>query len=153
MHQLKAKNHIFLLALTLVLGSCNYKESSIPERSVYLERNLNTQALELRTIGGYKTYTVAEQYGDALGYGGLLVIYGFDQTYYAFDLACPNELKSSVRVVPDNSGQAVCSSCGSVFSIGYGSGNRLSGPAKEGLRKYQVSSYESVSGRIIQVTR
>ena len=143
-----------LLTTILFFVACNdLDKSSIPDTPVYLERNINAEALELRTIGGYKTYTTYEKYGDAIGFGGLVIIYGFNEEYYAFDLACPNEINREIRVVPNNAGQAICPTCGSVFSIGYGSGNRVSGPAKEGLRKYQVTTYTSISGLFIRVTR
>jgi len=148
------RKYIFCLVAMFTFLSCDSSfKSAIPDYPVYLERNINTDALELRTIGGYKTYTTIERIGDAIGYGGLLVIHGFDDNYYAFDLACPHEIKSNIRVVPNSAGQAVCDSCKSVFSIGYGSGNHLSGPAKEGLRRYQISVYETVSGTIFRVTR
>jgi nitrite reductase/ring-hydroxylating ferredoxin subunit len=127
--------------------------SSIPDYAVYIERNINLEALDLRTIGGYKTYTTIEEYGDAIGYGGVMVIYGFNENYYAFDMACPYEINRGIRVRPNSAGTAVCDSCGSVFSIGYGSGNRLSGPAKEGLKRYHISVYQTVSGNVFQVTR
>lgn len=142
--------HIAILTAILLFFACDdIDKSSIPDSPVYLERNINSEALELRTIGGYKVYTTPEQYGDAVGYGGLVVIYGFNEQFYAFDLACPLEADRNIRVVPNDAGQAVCETCGSVFSIGYGSGNRVSGPAKEGLRRYNVSVY----GTIIHVTR
>lgn len=146
--------HIVIASISLLFASCeDLNTTSIPDASVYLEQTINSEAIELRTIGGFKTYTETTKYDEAFGYGGLLVIYGFNQEYYAFDLACPYEIDRDIQVVPNSSGQAVCPICGSVFSIGYGSGNRLSGPAEEGLRKYNVYTYEKVSGTTIRVTR
>lgn len=147
--------YLVIFAATIFIVACDdIDKSSIPDTPVYLERNINSEAMELRTIGGYKTYTTIEKYGDAIGFGGLVLICSFSNDgYHAFDLACPKEVDRNVRVVPNNAGQAVCPTCGSVFSIGYGSGNRVSGPAKEGLRKYQITTYTTVSGTFIRVTR
>lgn len=149
----KKKSLIIATVIVLFFACEDIDRSAIPDSPVYLERNINAEAIELRTIGGYKTYPSPVIFGDAVGYGGLVVIYGFNEQYYAFDLACPNEVDREVRAMPNDAGQAVCESCGSVFSIGYGSGNRLSGPATEGLRRYNVSVSETVSGTILRVTR
>ncbi len=151
---LQRKKQLVGLVILLLLFSCSdIDKSSIPDSVVYLERNINSEAIELRTIGGYRAYPSPEIYGDAVGFGGIVVIYGFNEQFYAFDLACPHEVDREIKVVPNDAGQAVCETCGSVFSLGYGSGNRLSGPAQEGLRRYNVSVYETVAGTIIRVTR
>ncbi len=142
-----------LLVIFSFFSCDSIDKSVIPDSPVYIERNIHSEALELRTIGGYKTFIEIDQYGDAIGFGGILVQYGYDEVYYAFDMACPHEVDRNVRVFPNENGQAVCSTCGSVFSIGYGSGNRLSGPVKEGLRRYRVSISETVAGTIFRVSR
>ena len=149
--KIQSKYIIFLLTALLFSACEDIHRSSIPDAPVYLERNINSEAIELRIIGGHKTFTSAD-FGDAIGYGGIVIIHGFDEEFYAFDLACPHEVDREIKVEPNDAGQAVCPTCESVFSIGYGSGNRLSGPAEEGLKKYMVSSYEGVSGIIIRVT-
>jgi nitrite reductase/ring-hydroxylating ferredoxin subunit len=148
------KYFTILTAIILLFACDDLDKSAIPDSPVYLERNINSEAMELRAAGGYKTYTIPEKYGDAIGFGGLVLICSFNNDgYHAFDLACPKEVDRNVRVVPNDAGQAACPTCGSVFSIGYGSGNRVSGPAKEGLRKYQITTYTTVSGTFIRVTR
>lgn len=146
---------VLITGLSLLLWSCedSNDNSSIPDYPVYLERNVNLEAIELRTIGGYKTYPTAEKLGDAVGFGGILIFYGYEDAYYAYDLCCPYEKKQTIRVKPNDVGQCTCPSCGSVYNIGYGNGNCLSGPAKEGLKIYTVRKYNSSAGLIIQVTR
>ncbi len=146
---------ILFLVLTSSFFSCEdlNDDSSIPDYPVYLKRNLNLEAIALRTMGGVMTFTEAEKTSDALGYGGILVIYGYDGEYHAFDMACPNEVSRTVRVTPNSVGQCVCDSCGSVFNIGWGIGYRESGPADEGLKRYTVTTSETSAGLILRVTQ
>lgn len=76
---------------------------------------------------------------DRVGFGGILLYAGFDENYYAFDLACPYEADSSVKIKPNELGQAVCETCGSVYDISYGIGNPVEGPSKEALKRYKTS--------------
>lgn len=134
----------FLLFFIVVsFSACEQEDaSSIPDYPVYIERNTSLDALQLRTMGGYITVTSAnKKTNEYVGYGGVCVFYGYDGNYYAFDMACPKECKRTIRVRLDSiPGYAVCDSCGSVFSIAYGTGSRTSGPASEGLKKYKVST-------------
>lgn len=109
--------------------------------------------MPLRAIGGYKTYTAVNtnEGVNAVGYGGVLIFYGYDENYYAFDMSCPHEASRTIRVIPNDQGQAVCSTCGSVFNIGYGSGNVVSGPVTEGLRRFKVTIYPTTEGTIISI--
>jgi len=86
---------------------------------------------------------------ERIGYGGVLVYTGFDGAYYAFDMSCPYEHKSTVRVYPNELGQAICEKCGTVYDIGYGVGNPskrirpnltdTTALAKEVLKRYRTS--------------
>lgn len=149
------KVYLYSFFSLLMLFACEdlNTHSSIPNYVVYLSRNVNMEAIELRTIGGYKTYTTTEKLGDAIGYGGILIIYGFDEEYHAYDMTCPYELSRTVRVTPNSAGQAVCSTCGSIFNIAYGMGNCISGPSKEGLKRYKVIETNTSSGLILTVTQ
>lgn len=149
------KNIFIICSLLLVVFSCkdSNDSSSIPDFPVYLERNINLEAIELRTIGGYKTYIEEERLGDAFGYGGIVIFYGYDEVYSAFDLCCPHEKNSETRALPNDMGQCVCPSCGSTFNIGYGIGNCVAGPATEGLKKYTVNRYYAGASEYIRVSR
>ncbi len=128
--------------------------SSIPDYPVFLERNLNLEAQELRTIGGCKAFPVPEKTYEHVGFGGILVFYGLDGNYYAYDMACPLEIKRNVKVrLRENGIHAICDECGSVFNIAYGSGAPIEGEAREGLKIYSVRVSQTVSGPILTVTR
>lgn len=146
----------FLFFASLVSCDSNYR-SSIPDTSVYLELVLNLEAQELRTVGGCITYTTDDSsydpLYDRLGYGGLMVIYGFDSKYYAFDLCCPYELDFKTRVTYDEAGSAVCPVCGSMYDVAWGTGAVTKGPSREGLRKYQVIGNATASGTVLTVLR
>ncbi|MDR3706165.1 MAG: Rieske 2Fe-2S domain-containing protein [Paludibacteraceae bacterium] len=149
------KKSILALTFLMLLGACkdSNTSSSVPSSAVYIYQDINLYSMVLRAIGGYKTYTAVNtsQGVNAIGYGGVLIFYGYDENYYAFDMSCPHEASRTIRVMPNDQGQAVCSTCGSVFNIGYGSGNVVSGPATEGLRKFKVTATSTTTGLYIYV--
>jgi len=140
-----------VLFLALPFAGCNDNiQSSIPDYPVYLELNLTSTYPTFRnSYNKSLTFIKGVTLTDRVGYGGILAYTGFDGSYYAFDMACPYEAKQSIRVHPNDIGQAVCEKCGSVFDIGYGIGNPSSGPAKEVLKRYHAS----LSGDILYITR
>lgn len=140
---------IFLLSLYLV--SCNDNViSSIPDYPVSLNLNLTTTYPNFRN--SYNKFLIFKKevfVTDRIGYGGILVYSGFDGSYYAFDMSCPYEAKQNIRVYPNDTGQAVCEGCGSVFDIGYGIGNPSSGKAKQALKRYKAT----LSGDVLYVNQ
>ena len=84
----------------------------------------------------------------ATGFGGVLLISGMDpytattDVPLAYDLSCPVEMKSDVRVeVEGELYNAVCPVCGSKYDVTMGGGAPLSGPAASGERKYGLRRY------------
>lgn len=87
----------------------------------------------------------------ATGFGGVLLVgqysYSGDPTLdppLAYDLACPVEMKSDIRVYVDQDKLvAKCPRCESTYDIFQGYGGPLSGPAAEhgyGLKRYRAGS-------------
>jgi len=159
--KLNKKYWLGIVAISSLLMGCedNYI-SSIPDYPVYLELNLTTTYPVFKnSINKSLVFTKPITAVDRVGYAGVLVYTGFDGTYFAFDLCCPFEHSSTVRVSPNNLGQAVCEKCGTVFDIGYGIGNpssrkRTNLPdtipqTKEYLKRYKTST----SGDILYITR
>jgi nitrite reductase/ring-hydroxylating ferredoxin subunit len=150
---------IALLSIPIV-GCKDNIQSSIPDYPVYLQLNLTAQyptfkynPLQFLTfVKGISTDITANE---STGFGGIVVCTGmtFDDygniEYYAFDMACPYEVKSAVKVHPNSESNLVCDKCGSVFDIKSGSGMPTSGPAKEFLKKYRTS----LSGDVLYVNR
>lgn len=99
----------------------------------------------------------------ATGFGGVLLISGMDpyttttDVPLAYDLACPVEMKASVRVeVEGELYNAVCPVCGSKYDVTMGGGAPLSGPAATGEHKYglcRYTCYPSGSGGYIITNR
>ena len=80
------------------------------------------------------------------GYGGVLLINGFDYRVnevapLSYDLSCPVERKPDIRVKVDPATfEAICPVCGSKYDVTMGSGAPVSGPAASdhyGLRQYK----------------
>lgn len=83
------------------------------------------------------------------GFGGVLLIGGMDpftadtQVPLAYDLACPVERKSDVRVIIDGERfDAVCPVCGSHYDVVMAGGAPVSGPATE--KKYGMKRYTCI---------
>ena len=145
------KYNCLVFSLAIFLGSCNDNViSSIPDFPVYLNLNLTSTYPTFRnSYNKSLTFETVILATDRVGYGGILVYTGFDGNYYAFDMACPYEVKQSIRVHPNGLGQAVCEGCGSVFDIGYGNGYPASGKAKEALKRYKTI----LSGDVLIISR
>lgn len=76
------------------------------------------------------------------GYGGVMVVCGYDDAYYAYDMACPVEREAGVRIYVDENMYGRCKVCGSTYDLFWGSGAPKSGEASTqgyGLRKYSVT--------------
>lgn len=136
------KNLALLPILFSLLAGCTGYVSSIPDRDVYLKRNINTE--NLTPFGAYLYITEPVYAVDRIGFGGLLIYHALDDNYYAVDLACPKEVNPKVRISPpDDLGMCKCDSCGEVYDMSFGQGSPTKGIAKEPLRHYTVSFDEN----------
>lgn len=145
------KNLLLIGIFALQFISCDDTyHSSIPDYPVFLELNLISTDPTFRhssnkSLTFIKGITPNMPERSATGYGGILVYSGVmsddsgNTIFYAFDLSCPYEAKSTIRVKPNDLGQAICDSCKTVFEISYGIGNPSSGPAKQTLKRYRTS--------------
>lgn len=88
----------------------------------------------------YKIFTQKRSETDRLGYGGILVVNGFNGLN-AYDLSCPVEAERTTRIAPDADGlQAKCPKCGAVYNIS-SSGAPVLG-SQYYLRKYKIENYK-----------
>ena len=146
----RIKHLLFSALLATTLVSCyDNVVSSIPDYPVNLQLNLTAKYPNFRSPYQSLIFENRVIESDRIGYGGILVNIGADGLYYSFDMACPYEVKSTVRVYPNEIGQAVCESCGSIFNIAFGNGEPISGPAKETLKRYRTT----LSGDILYISR
>lgn len=90
-------------------------------------------------------YTVA----DRTGYGGLLLAMDAMGNIVVFDLACPVEVRPTIRVyVPEGETYAQCPKCGSTYDIFTNHGNPRSGPANE--HGYALTRYSAIYGGALE---
>lgn len=90
-------------------------------------------------IGAYKIYTEKRFDKDYLGFRGLLIYIAQDARYYAWDLACPNDL---MRIEPDGKNTAMfakCPQCKEEYDLTYGVANPVRGIGREALRRYSAT--------------
>lgn len=80
---------------------------------------------------------------DRTGFGGVLLVDDVQGQTMVYDLACPVECKSTVRIEVDKESlTAECPMCHSVYDVFTLYGHPLSGPAAQkgyGLRRYSAS--------------
>lgn len=133
------KRILICLLTFLVLSCTKIEESSIPFANVYLQLDLRYQDKDLMNLLSCKEYTKPRNAGEMVGFSGVLVVHGFDDIYYAYDLCCPHEAEQSTKIVPANAtGTAQCPKCKTVYDLPYGAGNPQTGPSKFALRRYNV---------------
>jgi len=142
-HIQSIKRLISLTLLLLLSFACDTEYfSQIPQMPVLLNLNLSTTDITLVPLTSSKSYISPRTVSERVGYGGVLVYHGTESgadKFFAYDLACPVEVKTDVRIVVENTLFAKCPVCGSKFEIYNGFGNPVSGPALEknfSLRKY-----------------
>lgn len=139
----------------ILLSGCedNYI-SSIPDFPVNLAIDLRLAPYNTSLRNNSNSYELFEkprmgkELIDKIGFGGIIVYADFEGKFCAFDLACPHEAKNSIKVKPNDLGQVVCDSCGSVYDISFGIGHPIKGPAKESLKRYKAI----LQGDILYVT-
>lgn len=89
------------------------------------------------------------------GYGGILLVGDISGAPYAYDLACPVEVRRDVRIQIDPAtNEAVCPVCGSRYSVYNNYGSPISGEArklKRGLRRFNVGP--GMNGEFMVVSR
>ncbi len=138
------KKILWSIVFMLVAFSCEDEiYSTIPNAPVGLTLHLNGEDSSLNGSLSYKIFTQKRAETDRLGYGGILVINGFESQLKAYDLSCPVEAERTTRIQPDENGlQAKCPQCGAVYNIA-SSGAPVSG-SKHPLKQYHV--YKSGGG-------
>ena len=144
------KKVLIVSILFCVCISCDENVSStIPNAPVSLVLDLAGRDNALNGSLAFKEYIRDSQGNysynnplatDRLGYGGILVIHGLGENIlnlYAFELACPNEAVSNIRVKPESSGlTAVCPECKAVYNIA--SGGAPHSGSKFWLKRYDI---------------
>ena len=141
-----------ICTLLSVLSSCDTNLNQInpiPDAPVSYTLNILRDAPSLVVPGNSVSITEPSEYGQYIGYSGLLICHGLEEgRYYAFDLCCPHEHKREIRV-DVNMIFATCPVCGSVYDVSFGMGNPIKGESKYPLKRYTVTR----TGDYLRVTR
>lgn len=120
-----------------MLFSCSTEENPIPDRQVYIKRNIATAGLTSSMTYLYiKNRTLAT---DRIGFGGIVIVRDAEGSFAAFDIACPNECDEDIVVgKPNEMLQCACDSCGEVFDLSFGLATPTKGISHWQLKKYSV---------------
>ena len=147
------KKIITLLFIILIIcwGCSSINDERIPLTSVRIEVTLaqqqnpewwaNTPATHVSFLKPNIPYGFPFTISATTGYEGVLQVCGFDNELFAFDLSCPFEHNPNIRIAIDESLNAYCRECGSVYDVFYGSGMPIEGPSATNgysLRKYNI---------------
>jgi len=138
---------LLLIFISGVFTACDDSYvSSIPSYPVSLQLNLTSTYPTFRnSFNQFLLFEKRIYETDRIGFGGIIIYSGIDDSgntgYYAFDMACPYEAQSNVRVYPvkESLGQVKCDKCGSVYDVSFGFGNPVSGPSTEILKPYKTT--------------
>ncbi|MCE5175631.1 MAG: hypothetical protein ABFC90_05175 [Bacteroidales bacterium] len=126
------------LVLFLISAGCDGFDSSIPDAYVYVKRDITATKLNEPNTTCY--ISKSNLANEGLGYGGIIIVHAFDGEYYAFDLSCPVEHESDIRIgYADQSLICKCDSCGEEYELGFGLGTPKNHKSKEALRRYKVT--------------
>lgn len=144
MKQVKAR--IICLVVGIIgLTACENYVSSIPDMPVHLQLNLLTEYPHLKNNPNQCViFEKPRLVSDRIGFGGVLVYSDFYGDFHAFDLACPYEAQTSVKVRPDSLGRAICPQCGEVYDISLGTGIPTQGICREPLKRYVAREVNNV---------
>ncbi len=142
--------------LTLIVSCRDENQLRIPNAPVFLKLNLTTEYATFRNNVNDTLSFIYPRIGhereDRLGFGGILVIVGIGENetkYYAYDLACPHEVKSTIRIVPKSDGTAKCNVCNSEFYLTDGWGRVSKSPSKWSLKRYNVEHIHTNSSEFL----
>lgn len=136
-----------MLAIIGCEGNVNM-HNPVPDAPVDCTINIMRDAPALDITGNSFTITRPLTTSQYIGYSGLVIVHGIDDTFYAFDLCCPHEHQRDTRIECEMI-SAKCPKCGSTFDIGFGTGLPSAGPSQHPLRRYRVSK----SGYTLHIAR
>ena len=159
---MKKLQTILLLLLAIIVASCDAGDRDrIPTAAVRVEfasqamwnqygvsgSFIHRQFILSQKIPAGFPYTLSS----ATGYAGLMLITNEHAVPFVYDLCCPVEINSNIRIEFDEENLCLhCPKCGSTYDIS--TGGPMSGPAKDGryfLQVYHIAPYGTAGGQLI----
>ena len=127
-------NILILLLITIIATSCDGGDRDrIPAAAVRVE---------------FANQAMWDQYGVS---GSFMLITNEHGVPYVYDLCCPVEINSNIRIEFDENNLCLrCPKCGSTYDIT--TGGPMTGTAKDGryfLQSYNIAPYGSAGGQLI----
>lgn len=159
---MKALQHILLLLLAVATIGCDSGDRDrIPAAAVRVEFASQSMWDQYGVSGSYihRRFILSQKLpagfpytaSSATGYGGLMLVTNEHAVPFVYDLCCPVEINSSIRIEFDEDNFCLrCPKCGSTYDIS--TGGPMSGAAKDGryfLQSYNIAPYGTAGGQII----
>ena len=140
-------NILILLLITIIATSCDGGDRDrIPAAAVRVEFANQAMWDQYGVSGSF-----IHRLSSATGYGGLMLITNEHGVPYVYDLCCPVEINSNIRIEFDENNLCLrCPKCGSTYDIT--TGGPMTGTAKDGryfLQSYNIAPYGSAGGQLI----
>ena len=128
------KHVFFLFTLLMLFTTCGEHEEVIPRVSFFVSIDLTDPKYSSES-----TFIVYRDIaGNRAGINGVVVYRLTNDTYYAFDLMCPNEKQNHCLVKIKDDVTCECPCCGSQFLIVVPYGDIISGPSPWPLQGYKT---------------
>ncbi len=130
------RRYLYILFTILLFTTCNKdREEIIPNVSFFVSINLDDPL-----YSSNNTFIVVRDVaGNRAGINGIVVYRLTNETFYAFDLMCPNEKRPNCMVEIKDDITCECPCCESQFLIATPYGDVISGSAPWPLKAYQTS--------------
>ena len=143
------KHFSVIIIILLIFSSCEdvNRRSSVPNMPVSYTLYITREHPHFVVDNGFQAITITQKhfFEDYIGYAGLLIWVGMDNSYHAADLCCPYCVQKN-RPLEVDGFFAVCQLCGEHYDISYGIGFPTKGITDEPLKLYNTSYRNMVTG-------
>ena len=143
------KHFSVIIIILLIFSSCEdvNRRSSVPNMPVSYTLYITREHPHFVVDNGFQAITITQKHflEDYIGYAGLLIWVGMDNSYHAADLCCPYCVQKN-RPLEVDGFFAVCKLCGEHYDISYGIGFPTKGITDEPLKFYNTSYRNMVTG-------
>ena len=142
--------HLFIIiGIMTILSGCkdiNYR-SSIPNTPVNYTVYITREHPNFVVENGFQTMVITERtFLEAyIGYAGLLIWVGMDNSYHAADLCCPHCVRKDKPLIVDGL-FTKCEICGEHYDMSYGYCVPTKGLTREPMKIYRTSYRNLATG-------
>ena len=148
------KHLLSIIGIFVILTACentNYR-SSVPNTPVNYIVYITREHPNFVVENGFQSMSITERtfQEEYIGYAGLLIWVGMDNTYHAADLCCPYCVRRDKPLYIDGL-FAKCEICGEQYDISYGYCVPTKGITTEPMKIYRTSYRNMATGAQLHI--